>query len=69
MSSARPRGPPHARSARSRPLAKEYDDLPDLDILEDEEDEDARAFSRLQRESNAWLLFVRPLSATCMRAR
>ncbi|KIP05365.1 hypothetical protein PHLGIDRAFT_119880 [Phlebiopsis gigantea 11061_1 CR5-6] len=35
----------------------DFDDLPPLDILEDDDDDDARSFSRYQRESNSWLLF------------
>lgn len=46
---------------------KEYDDLPPLSAFDDDEDDDARIFSRFQRESNSWLLFVRNFASYLCR--
>jgi hypothetical protein len=39
---------------------KEDDDIPALEDLDDEDDEDAYKFMLAQKQSNHWLIFVRP---------
>ena len=41
-----------------RNTGADFDDLPPLDLLEDDDEDEARTFSRFQKDSNTWLLFV-----------
>lgn len=47
-----------SRSKAQRAAIRD-DDIPPLEQLDDDDDEDARAFTRYQKESSSWLLFVR----------